>query len=64
MTLKEVYVYIGDKYGDLVSYKATRYWLRKKLKLRYGKPYVRDERRPENAEEILKKIERGTIRSQ
>lgn len=56
MTLKEVYVYIRDKYGDLVSYKTTWYWLRKKLKLRYSKPYVRDERRPENAEEIFKKL--------
>jgi len=63
MTLKEIYVYIRDKYGDLVSYKTTWYWLRKKLKLRYGKPYVRDERRPGNAEEILKKIKRSAIRS-
>lgn len=30
IALKEVYIYIKDKYGGLVSYKTTWYWLRKK----------------------------------
>ena len=34
-----------------------RVWknIRKILRVKYGKPYVLDKRKPENAEEILKK---------
>jgi transposase len=55
MDLKEVVVYVKKEYG--VEYSYTGVWknIRKILKVKYGKPYVLDKRKPENAEEILKK---------
>jgi putative transposase len=55
MTLKDVQVYVNTKYGANYSYSNVWHWVRKKKKMPYGKPYPRDTRRPENAEEILKK---------
>jgi transposase len=55
MTLKDVTVYIKTKKGIEYSYKTVWYVLRKKKKVRYGKPYIKNEKRPENADKILKK---------
>lgn len=55
MTLSDVKVYVNTKYGVNYSYNSVWYWVRKKKKAPYGKPYPKDIRRPDNAEEILKK---------
>lgn len=55
MTLRDVTVYVKTTRGVEYSYKMVWHILRKKRKVRYGKPYIQDEKRPENAEEILKK---------
>jgi transposase len=55
MTLKDVQIYVNKKYGVEYAYESVWYWLRKKKKAAYGKPYPRDVRRPANAEEVLKK---------
>lgn len=55
MTLKDVKVYIKTEKEVEYSYKMVWYVLRKKKKVKYGKPYIKNERRPENAEDILKK---------
>ncbi|WP_457550472.1 IS630 family transposase [Archaeoglobus sp.] len=55
MTIKEVAVYVKTTRGVEYAYKTVWKILRKKKEIRYGKPYVQNERRPENAEEILKK---------
>jgi len=54
-TLKDVQVYVNEEYGANYAYNSVWYWVRKKKKVPYGKPYPRDTRRPEDAEEILKK---------
>lgn len=55
MTLKDVQVYVNTKYGAEYSYNTVWLWVRKKKKAPYGKPYPKDTRKPENAEEVLKK---------
>ena len=55
MDLKEVVVYVKNEYGVEYSYKGVWKNIRKILKVKYGKPYVLDKRKPENAEETLKK---------
>lgn len=55
MDLKEVVVYVKNEYGVEYSYKGVWKNIRKILKVKYGKPYVLDRRKPENSEEILKK---------
>jgi transposase len=55
MTLQDVRVYVNAKYEAEYSYNSVWYWVRKKKKVAYGKPYPRDVRRPVNAEEVLKK---------
>ena len=40
-------------FGVKISYKTVWKWIRGKLKLPYSKPYVLDERRPEDAEKQL-----------
>jgi len=55
MTLRDVQVYVNTKYGANYCYNAVWKWVRKKKKVPYGKPYPRDTRRPEDAEEVLKK---------
>lgn len=55
MTLKDVRVYVQTKHGVEYSYDSIWYWTIKKKKTHYGKPYMEDERRPKDAEGILKK---------
>jgi len=47
-------IYVKDTRGILYSYKTVWYILRKKKKMKYGKPYIMNKKRPENAEEISK----------
>lgn len=54
MTLKDVTVYLKDTRGVEYSYKTVWKVLRKKKGVRYGKPYIRNRRRPVDAEAILK----------
>jgi len=63
MTLKDVQVYVNTKYGANYGYTSVWYWVRKKKKIPYGKPYPMDTRRPANAEEILKKPRRNPQRA-
>lgn len=55
MTLKEVYWLLAKDMGLKVTYHMVYYWLRRKFRLRYGKPYVVSSKRPVNAEEELRK---------
>lgn len=55
MTIKEVTVYVKTTRGVECAYKTVWTILRKKKKVKYGKPYIQNSKRPENAEEILKK---------
>jgi len=55
MTIKDVTVYVKDSRGVNYSYKTVWQILRKKKKVRYGKPYIKNSKRPDDAEEILKK---------
>jgi len=55
MTLRDVRVYIKKTRGVRYSYGGVWKVFRKKLKTRYGKPYVKNYSRPEDAVEILKK---------
>jgi transposase len=55
MTIHDVRVYIKKTRGIEYSYDAVWKVLRKKLKVRYGKPYIQNHKRPANAEEIFKK---------
>lgn len=54
MTLKDVKVYVKDTRGIDYSYKTVWYVLRKKRKVKYGKPFIQSDKRPKNAEEVLK----------
>ena len=51
--IRDVVIYLREKYGLEISYDMVYYWLRRVLKRPYGKPYLVDKRRPENAEEML-----------
>lgn len=55
MTLRDVAVYVKTTRGVEYSYDMVWRALRKERKVRYGKPYAMNEKRPENAEGILKK---------
>ena len=55
MDLREVTIYVNTTKGVECSYKTTWKWLRQKLKISYRKPYPRNDKRPKNAEELLKK---------
>lgn len=55
MTLKDVRVYVKTTRGIEYSYDAVWKVLRKKMKVRYGKPYIKNSKRPDDAEAILKK---------
>ena len=53
-TLREVKNLIKEKFN--IVYSEMQVWrILKELEMHYAKPYVLDERRPENAEAILKK---------
>jgi transposase len=56
MTIKDVRVYIKTTRGIDYSYDMVWKVLRKKMKVKYGKPYIMNAKRPDDAEEILKKI--------
>jgi len=54
-TLREVRALIKDKFD--VEYSEMQVWrILKKWNMHHAKPYVLDERRPDDAESILKKI--------
>jgi transposase len=55
MTLRDVVVYIKNSRGVTYSYKTVWYILRKKKKVKYGKPYIKNIKRPDDAEDNLKK---------
>jgi hypothetical protein len=55
LQLRDVVIHLREKYGLSVSYDMVYYWLRKVLKLPYGKPYLADNRKPSDAEELLEK---------
>jgi len=54
LSLPETPKLAQEMFGVKVSYKTAWKWIRGKLKLPYSKPYVLDNRRPEDAEEQLK----------
>lgn len=56
MTLKDVEVYVKDTRGVHYAYKTVWKALRKERKVRYGKAYKTNAKRPPDAEEVLKKI--------
>ena len=56
MTIRDVEVYIKDTRGVRYAYKTVWEMLRKEKKVRYGKAYKMNAKRPPDAEEILKKI--------
>jgi transposase len=55
MTLKDVRIYIKNTRGVQYSYGGVWKIFRKKLKARYGKPYIKNEKRPTDADKIFKK---------
>lgn len=55
LTIKDVKVYVKTTRGVEYSYSMVWHILREKKKVKYGKPYPRNSKRPENAEDILKK---------
>jgi len=56
MTIKDVVTYLKKKYNVVFSYAWIQRVLRKKKKVKYGKPYIENEKQPADAEDILKKI--------
>ena len=68
MTLRDVAVYVKDTRGIHYAYKGVWEALRRKRHIPYGKPYKRNRKRPDNAEEILKRgstnVSRGSRRVQ
>jgi transposase len=55
MTIKDIVAYVKSNRDVDYSYKTVWRILRVKKKVKYGKPYIRNEKRPKNAEAILKK---------
>lgn len=55
MTLRDVTVYVKTTRGVEYSYDMVWRVLRKEKRVRYGKPYAMNDKRPEDAPEILKK---------
>ncbi len=55
MSIKDVRVYIKTTRGIDYSYDMVWKVLRKKMKVKYGKPYIINAKRPDDAESILKK---------
>lgn len=58
MSLKDVAVYVKTTRGVNYSYKGVWEVLRRKRHIPYSKPYKVNRKRPENAEEILKRVQR------
>lgn len=55
MTLKDVQVYVKDTRGVSYGYKGVWEVLRRKRRVPYGKAYKMNRKRPDDAEEILKR---------
>jgi transposase len=55
MTIKDVLKYVKDTRGVDFSYKYGWKILRAIKKVKYGKPYIMNEKRPTDAEDFLKK---------
>ena len=55
MTIRDVGVYVKDTRGVQYAYKTVWEMLRKEKKVRYGKAYKMNAKRPADAEGILKK---------
>jgi len=55
MTISDVVDYVKTTRGVEYSYKRVWTILRKKKKVRYGKPYIQNQKRPDSAELDLKK---------
>ena len=55
MTIKDVINYVKDTRGVEYSYKGGWKVLRSIKKVKYGKPYIRNNKRPNDAESSLKK---------
>ena len=55
MTIKDVVKYVKDTRDIDYSYKAVWKILRVQKKVKYGKPYIRNNKRPIDAESLLKK---------
>ncbi len=62
MTIRDVTVYVKTSRGVEYAYKTVLEILRKK-RGRYRKPYIKDKRRPENAEETIKKGQRNPLKA-
>jgi putative transposase len=56
MTIRDVEVYVKDTRGVHYAYKTVWEVLRKEKKVKYGKAYKMNAKRPPDAEGILKKI--------
>ena len=55
-TLREIRILIKEKFE--IEFSEMHVWrILKSMKMHYGKPYVLDKRRPDDAEDILKKID-------
>ncbi len=55
MDIKDVIIYVKETRGVKYRYGAAWKALRGKMHVKYGKPYPKNEARPEDAEGILKK---------
>ncbi len=55
MTIEDVAKYVRDTRGIDYSYKGAWKILRVQKKVKYGKPYIRNNKRPVDAESFLKK---------
>jgi transposase len=55
MTIKDVVNYVKETRNVDYSYKCVWYILRVQKKVKYGKPYIRNNKRPVDAESLLKK---------
>jgi len=55
MTIKDVVVYVKDTRGIHYTYAGVWKVLRRKKRVPYGKGYSMNSKRPQNAEEMLKK---------
>ena len=55
MTIGDVVDYVKATRSVEYSYKRVWTILRKEMKVRYGKPYIQNQKRPENAEFDIKK---------
>ena len=54
-TLREIRILIKDKFG--IEFSDMHVWrILKSMNMHHAKPYVLDKRRPDDAEDILKKI--------